>query len=54
MIIMAIIVAIVAGFLGSWFLGVLGVYLNWPNAGAVFAAVTMGVYILYVMKKKDN
>ena len=54
MIIIAIIVSIVVGFLGSWFLGFLGVYLNWPDVGAIFAVVTMGAFILYVIKRKDN
>lgn len=46
--IIAGIVTIVAGYFGA---GVLGLTLNWPDAGAVVAVAVMGVFILM---KIDN
>lgn len=41
--IIAAIVTIVSGYFGA---GVLGLTLNWPDAGAVVAIAVMGVFIL--------
>lgn len=46
--ILAAVVTIIAGFLGA---GLLGLTLNWPNAGAVVAIAVMGAFIL---KKIDG
>lgn len=46
--IIAAIVTIVSGYFGA---GVLGLTLNWPDAGAVVAIAVMGVFILI---KIDN
>lgn len=46
--IIAAVVTIIAGFLGA---GILGLTLNWPDAGAVIAIAVMGAFIL---KKIDN
>ena len=46
--IIAAIVTIIAGFLGA---SILGLALNWPDAGAVVAIAVMGAFIL---KKIDR
>lgn len=46
--ILAIIVTIIFGFLGD---AILGVSLNWPDAGAIFAVAAMGWFILRKIKK---
>ena len=47
----AFIVTVVVGFLADSFLGNL---LNWPDAGAIFAIATMGVFLLLANRKKDD
>lgn len=54
MIIIAVIVIIVVSFLGSWIIGILGASVNCPDAGAIFAVVTMSAFTLYVIMKKDK
>ena len=54
MIIIAVIVIIVVSFLGSWIIGILGASVNRPDAGAIFAVVTMRAFTLYVIIKKDK
>lgn len=43
----ACIVTILAGFFGA---GLLGNWLNWPDAGAVVAIAVMGAFILWAVR----
>ena len=52
--IIAIIAAIVIGFLVSLIIGIIGVSMNWPNIGPVFSVAAMGAFILYVIMRKDK
>lgn len=52
--IIAVIATLAAAFLGSWAVGMVGAAINWPRAGAVFGVVTMGLYLLYVLRRKDR
>lgn len=52
--VIAFIAAIAAGYLGS---ALLGVKMNWPDAGAVAAIAVMGCFILHeirAQKKPEN
>ena len=52
--IVAAIVTIIVGFLGT---GFIGASMNWPDAGAIFAIATMGASILRAIrhpKDKQN
>lgn len=51
--IIAVIVTIIVGYLGS---ALLGNAMNWPDAGAVVAITVMGFFILRKLDKngKDN
>ena len=53
MVIFAVIITIVAGYFGA---ALLGLTLNWPDAGAVVAIAVMGGIILYMMNqnRKDE
>ena len=46
----ALIITIVVSLLGGWIIGSIGVSMNCPNAGAFFAIVTMGAYILWAVR----
>ena len=45
----AFVVTVVVGFLGA---GIFGSWLNWPDAGAVFAVAAMGSLILWVLQER--
>lgn len=51
--IIAVIVTIIAGYLGT---ALLGSAMNWPDAGAIVAIAVMGFFILRKLNKngKDN
>jgi len=49
--IIAFIITVIAGFLGSL---ILGSILNWPNAGAIIAIATMGSIILWTIDQPNN
>ncbi len=42
---------VAAGFVG---ISVFGSWLNWPDAGAVFAIATMGSFILRELNRRDG
>ncbi len=44
-------VTVLVGFFGA---GIFGNWLNWPDAGAVFAIATMGAFILWTLREKKN
>ena len=48
MVILAFIVTVVVGYLGD---AIFGALMNWPDAGAIFAIATMGIFILHKLKK---
>ncbi len=53
--IVALIITIVVSLLGGWIVGIIGTSMNCPNAGAIFAIVIMGAYILWaVWHPKDK
>lgn len=53
--IVAVIVIIVVSFLGSWIIGIIGASMNCSNAGAIFAVIIMGAFILWaVQHPKDR
>ena len=45
----AVLATILVGYLSA---ATIGVEMNWPDAGAVFAVATMGAFLLHTMKKK--
>ena len=48
---MAIFAFFVTIFVGFFASGIFGSWLNWPDAGAVFAVATMGAFILHEVRK---
>ena len=38
-------------FVGFFATGILGSWLNWPDAGAVFAIATMGAFLMWEVRK---
>lgn len=55
--IVAVIVIILVSILGSWIIGIIGASMNCPDAGAIFAIITMGAFILWAVrhpKDKEN
>lgn len=44
------VVTLIIGFLGT---GLLGSWLNWPDAGAVLAAAFVGARIIWELQKKN-
>ena len=49
--ILAFIVTVVVGFIGA---SIFGNWMNWPDAGAVFAVATMGIFILRAIRNKQE
>ena len=49
MTVLAVLATIAAGYLGD---ALIGVPMNWPNVGAIFAAAAMGAFILRAIEKK--
>lgn len=49
--IFAFFITILVGFFGT---GIFGNWLNWPDAGAVFAIATMGAFILWTLREKKQ
>lgn len=49
--IFAFFITILVGFFGA---GIFGSWLNWPDAGAVFAVATMGAFILWALREKKQ
>ena len=49
--IFAFFVTILVGFFAA---GIFGSWLNWPDAGAVFAVATMGAFILWTLREKKR
>lgn len=47
----AFFVTILVGFFAA---GIFGNWLNWPDAGAVFAVATMGAFILWTLREKKR
>ena len=47
--IFAFFVTILVGFFAA---GIFGNWMNWPDAGAVFAVATMGALILWVLQER--
>ena len=43
-----VVLTVLSGYLGA---GILGSYLNWPDAGAVTAVAVMGAFILWEVRK---
>ena len=48
-ILFAFICTVLVGFFAD---GWIGSWLNWPDAGAIFAVATMGCFILHAVNKK--
>lgn len=46
----AVLATIAAGYLGD---ALIGVPMNWPDVGAVFAVATMGAFILRALNRKS-
>ena len=51
---MAIFAFFVTIFVGFFATGIFGSWLNWPDAGAVFAVATMGAFILWALREKKR
>lgn len=49
--IFAFFVTILVGFFAA---GLFGNWMNWPDAGAVFAVATMGAFILWTLREKKR
>lgn len=50
--IVSFIITIIVGFAGT---AIFGSWLNWPDAGAIFAIATMGSILLWnIRHKKEN
>ena len=49
--IFAFFVTILVGFFAA---GIFGNWMNWPDAGAVFAVATMGAFILWTLREKKR
>ena len=49
--IFAFFVTILVGFFA---VGIFGNWMNWPDAGAVFAVATMGAFILWTLREKKR
>ena len=47
----AVVVTVVVGFLAA---SIFGSWLNWPDAGAVFAVATMGGFLLADRKRRGE
>ena len=47
----AFFVTILVGFFAA---GIFGNWMNWPDAGAVFAVATMGAFILWTLREKKR
>ena len=48
---LAFLVTVVVGYLGS---ATLGVAMNWPDAGAIFAVAAMGCFILRAVRRSKS
>ena len=49
--IFAFFVTILVGFFAA---GIFSNWMNWPDAGAVFAVATMGAFILWTLREKKR
>ena len=49
--IFAFFITILVGFFSA---GIFGNWMNWPDAGAVFAVATMGAFILWTLREKKR
>ena len=49
--IFAFIVTVVVGLFAT---AIFGSWINWPEAGAVFAVATMGAFILWTLREKKR
>lgn len=49
--IFAFFITILVGFFAD---GIFYNWINWPNAGAVFAIATMGAFILWALREKKQ
>ena len=47
-IILMVVLTVLSGYLGA---GILGSYLNWPDAGSVTSVAVMGAFILWELRK---
>ena len=41
-------------FVGLFSTAIFGDWINWPEAGAVFAVATMGAFILWTLREKKR
>ena len=41
-------------FVGLYATGIFGSWINWPEAGPVFAIATMGAFILWALREKKR
>ena len=41
-------------FVGLFSTAIFGNWINWPEAGAVFAVATMGAFILWTLREKKR
>ena len=41
-------------FVGLFSTAIFGNWMNWPDAGAVFAVATMGAFILWTLREKKR
>ena len=51
---MAIFAFFVTIFVGLFSTAIFGSWINWPEAGAVFAVATMGAFILWALREKKR
>ena len=51
---MAIFAFFVTVFVGLFSTAIFGDWINWPEAGAVFAVATMGAFILWTLREKKR
>ena len=51
---MPIFASFVTIFVGLFSTAIFGNWINWPEAGAVFAVATMGAFILWALREKKR
>ena len=51
---MAIFAFFVTVFVGLFSTAIFGDWINWPEAGPVFAVATMGAFILWTLREKKR
>ncbi len=51
---MSIFAFFVTIFVGLFSTAIFGSWINWPEAGAVFAVATMGAFILWTLREKKR